>query len=170
MRDAEFLHLYKQAGFERFLMGTENTDEATLKLIRKGGATSSDREAIRLLREHEHPINGHLGRGLFGSDRPRDGARAAPADFLRSGPDPGPLRDTAPLDPLFPRGRSAHDRQPDKTKWDCKHQVLAMSRMPPWRLFLWIKFVEAALQLRPRALIRWLWNPDPKIRHAIRCG
>ena len=52
VRDAEFLHLYKQAGFERFLMGTEDTDEDTLKLIRKGGATSTDRDAIRLLREH----------------------------------------------------------------------------------------------------------------------
>ncbi|WP_204283833.1 hypothetical protein, partial [Klebsiella pneumoniae] len=30
----------------------ENTDEATLQLIRKGGATRTDREAIRLLRAH----------------------------------------------------------------------------------------------------------------------
>lgn len=52
VRDADILHLYKQAGFERFLLGMENTDEATLKLIRKGGAISSDREAIRLLRRH----------------------------------------------------------------------------------------------------------------------
>lgn len=46
------LHLYRQAGVERFLMGMENTDEATLKKIRKGGATQKDREAIRLLRQH----------------------------------------------------------------------------------------------------------------------
>jgi len=46
VRDADILHLYKRAGFERFLMGMENTDEATLELIRKGGATASDREAI----------------------------------------------------------------------------------------------------------------------------
>ena len=52
VRDADILHLYKRAGFERFLMGMENTDEATLELIRKGGATASDREAIRLLRRH----------------------------------------------------------------------------------------------------------------------
>ena len=38
VRDADILHLYKKAGFERFLMGMENTDEVTLKLIRKGGA------------------------------------------------------------------------------------------------------------------------------------
>lgn len=52
VRDADILHLYKRAGFERFLMGMENTDEATLKLIRKGGAVAKDREAIQLLRRH----------------------------------------------------------------------------------------------------------------------
>lgn len=52
VRDADILHLYKRAGFERFLMGMENTDEATLKLIRKGGAVATDRQAIRLLRRH----------------------------------------------------------------------------------------------------------------------
>ena len=51
---------------------------------------------------------------------------------------------------------------------DYKHQVLAMMRMPPWRLFLWVKAIEAMAQLRPRSLRRWAWNPDPKIRHAIR--
>ncbi len=32
-------------------MGMENTDEATLKKIKKGSATQKDREAIRLLRQ-----------------------------------------------------------------------------------------------------------------------
>lgn len=124
LRDAEFLHLYKKAGFERFLMGMENTDEATLKLIRKGGATSTDREAIRLLRQHNILSMAAWVAGF--------------------------------------------SEQTDQTKWDYKHQVLAMTRMPPWRLFLWVKFIEAVVQLRPRALRRFLWNPDPKIRHAIR--
>ena len=47
VRDADILHLYKQAGWARFLLGMENTDEKTLKLIRKGAATATDREAIR---------------------------------------------------------------------------------------------------------------------------
>ena len=34
VRDADILHLYRQAGVERFLMGMENTDEATLKKIK----------------------------------------------------------------------------------------------------------------------------------------
>jgi anaerobic magnesium-protoporphyrin IX monomethyl ester cyclase len=49
---SDILHLYKQAGWQRFLLAMENTDEATLQLIRKGGATSTDRTAIRLLRQH----------------------------------------------------------------------------------------------------------------------
>src|SRR5262245_52482621 len=34
VRDAEILPLYKKAGWTRFLLGMENTDEATLKLIK----------------------------------------------------------------------------------------------------------------------------------------
>ena len=52
VRDADILHLYRKAGVIRWLLGMENTDEQTLPLIRKGGSTSSDREAIRLLRLH----------------------------------------------------------------------------------------------------------------------
>jgi anaerobic magnesium-protoporphyrin IX monomethyl ester cyclase len=37
VRDAEFLHLYKQAGFERFLLGIENYDEIVLEKIKKAG-------------------------------------------------------------------------------------------------------------------------------------
>ncbi|MBB3695849.1 hypothetical protein [Sphingomonas sp. BK580] len=58
--------------------------------------------------------------------------------------------------------------QADRTKWDYKHQVLGMRRMPPWRLFLWVKLIEAVAQLRPRALLRWAWHPEARIRHAIR--
>ena len=52
VRDADILHLYKKAGWARFLLGMESTDEKTLQLIRKGAATTTDREAIRLMRKH----------------------------------------------------------------------------------------------------------------------
>ena len=52
VRDADILHLYKKAGMARWLLGIENYDEATLHKIRKGGSTTTDREAIRLLRQH----------------------------------------------------------------------------------------------------------------------
>ena len=43
-----------------------------------------------------------------------------------------------------------------------------MDQLPPWRLFLWVKFIELMVQIRPRAIRRLLWNPEPKMRHAIR--
>jgi anaerobic magnesium-protoporphyrin IX monomethyl ester cyclase len=168
VRDADILHLYKQAGFERFLLGMENTDEATLALIRKGGTTTADREAIRLLRAHNILSMATWVAGF---------ADQTDADLLRG------LRQLISYDPdqiqaLYvtphrwtPFFRLARDRkivQHDPSRWDYKHQVLGMTRMPPWRLFLWVKFIEAAAQLRPRALRRLLWNPEPKIRHAIR--
>jgi anaerobic magnesium-protoporphyrin IX monomethyl ester cyclase len=35
-------------------------------------------------------------------------------------------------------------------------------------VFLWVKLIEATLQLRPRALWRVWLHPDPEIRHAMR--
>lgn len=168
VRDADILHLYKQAGFERFLMGMENTDEATLKLIRKGGAIASDREAIKLLRQH-----GILSMVTWvaGFEDQTDADLAQALRQLIS-------YDADQIQALYvtphrwtPFFRMAKDRpvvQPDPTKWDYKHQVLGMERMAPWRLFVWVKLIEAIVQLRPRALMRWAWHPDPKIRHAIR--
>jgi anaerobic magnesium-protoporphyrin IX monomethyl ester cyclase len=40
--------------------------------------------------------------------------------------------------------------------------------MAPWRLLLWVKCIEAIVQLRPKALRRVLFHPDRKIRHAMR--
>ena len=53
VRDADILHLYKKAGVARFLLGIESYDEETLRKIRKGSTTTTDREAIRLLRQHD---------------------------------------------------------------------------------------------------------------------
>lgn len=168
VRDREELHLYKQAGFERFLMGMEATDEPTLKLIRKGGAVSKDREAIQLLRQHRILS---MCTWVAGFDEQTD------LDFWRG------LRQLISYDPdqiqaLYvtphrwtPYYRLAEDRaviQPDKRLWDYKHQVLAMKRMPAWRVFLWVKATEVICQVRPRALMRLIWRPDAKIRHATR--
>lgn len=168
VRDADILHLYKKAGFERFLMGMESTDEGTLKLIRKGGAVSEDREAIRLLRKHDILS---MATWVAGFEDQTD------RDFLHG------LKQLISYDPdqiqaLYvtphrwtPYFRIAAGREvvlTDKRLWDYKHQVLAMSRMPPWRVLLWVKFVEVCAQARPRALMRLIWHRDRKLRHAIR--
>ena len=166
VRDKDHLHLYKRAGVERFLMGMENTDEVVLKKIRKGGSTTTDREAIRLMREH-----GMLSMATWvaGFEEETD------ADYWRV------LRQLISYDPdqiqsLFvtphrwtPFYDEATERtviQTDQTKWDYKHQVLATKSVPPWRVFLWTKLIEVVLQTRPKALFRLWFEKDPKIRHA----
>jgi anaerobic magnesium-protoporphyrin IX monomethyl ester cyclase len=168
VRDAQELHLYKKAGFERFLMGMETTDEATLALIKKGGTVSADREAIKLLRQH-----GILSMVTWvaGFDDQTD------ADFVTG------LKQLLSYDadqiqalyvtphrwtPFFTLAKDRAVVQPDKTKWDYKHQVLSMTKMPPWRVFLWVKAIEFMVQARPKAILRLLFHPEPKIRHAIR--
>jgi anaerobic magnesium-protoporphyrin IX monomethyl ester cyclase len=65
---------------------------------------------------------------------------------------------------------SAHRRviRTDLRLWDYKHQVIETPRVPAWRVFLWVKLIEAAVQLRPRALWRLFLQPDPALRHAQR--
>lgn len=168
VRDADLLPLYKKAGCLRFLLGLEGTDEATLQTVRKGGTRAKDREAIRLLRAH-----GMIGLCTFavGFEEETD------ADYWRL------LRHLLDYDPdqvmsVFAtphrwtpfHGQSAHRRiiQPDLRLWDYKHQVLETPRVPAWRVFLWVKFIEAVLQLRPKALWRAYLQPDPVLRHAQR--
>jgi anaerobic magnesium-protoporphyrin IX monomethyl ester cyclase len=40
--------------------------------------------------------------------------------------------------------------------------------MPPWQVLLWVKFMEAVMQLRPQAVWRVLAHPDRAIRAAMR--
>lgn len=57
--------------------------------------------------------------------------------------------------------------QPDKRKWDYKHQVLETRYMSPWRIFLWVKAIEIVLQARPKALWRAFMQPDRAARHGM---
>jgi anaerobic magnesium-protoporphyrin IX monomethyl ester cyclase len=167
VRDADILHLYRKAGVERFLLGMENTDEATLKKIRKGSATSTDREAIRLLRQH-----GILSLATWVTDF----EDVTDLDFIRS------LRRLLWYNPdqimslyVTPHRwtgyyRIASDRrviQLDQSKWDYKHQVLETRHMPPWRIFVWVKSIELIVQARPTALWRSFFQPDQASRHGM---
>lgn len=152
---------------ERFLMGMENTDEATLKKIKKGGATQKDRQAIRLLRQH-----GILSLATWVTDfeeiRDRDFIRAL-KQLLWYDPDQimtlyvTPHRWTSYY-------RLAKDRQViqlDQRLWDYKHQVLKTVNMPPWRIFLWVKLIELVLQARPKAIWRSYFQSDRAARHGM---
>ncbi len=168
VRDADILHLYRKAGVIRWLIGMENTDEATLALIKKGGGTSTDREAVRLLRE-----NGILSMATwvvgFEEDRLSDLWRGF-RQLLSYDPDQIQALFVTPhrWTPFF---RIARDRtviQADIRKWDYKHQVLKMKHFRPWMLFLCVKAIEFGIQARPKALARILFHRDPEQRHSMR--
>lgn len=168
VRDADILPLYHKAGVRSFLLGMETMDAKTLAAIKKGSTTSIDREAIRLLRKNR--IISMVG-CVFGFEEETD------ADYFRA------LRQIISYDrdhiqavyvtphrwtPFF---REAKDRpvvQSDISKWDYKHQVLATRHMAPWRVLVWVKFIEAVAQGRPRALWRLLFSPDGDVRAGIR--
>jgi anaerobic magnesium-protoporphyrin IX monomethyl ester cyclase len=168
VRDADILHLYKKAGFARFLIGMENTNEETLRRIRKGSTTAVDREAIRLLRQHDILSMATYAFG-FAEETDRDCWRG--------------LRQIVSYDPdqiqtlyATPHRWTAHYREAagrrvivtDRSKWDYKHQVLESKHLPAWRLFVWVKIIELVAQTRPRSIWRLLAHRDRSIRAAIR--
>jgi anaerobic magnesium-protoporphyrin IX monomethyl ester cyclase len=168
VRDADILHLYKRAGWQRFLLGMENTDEKTLELIRKGGTTTTDREAIRLMRQH-----GILSMATwvvgFEEETDRDHWRGL-RQLLSYDPDQIQMLYVTPhrWTPYFRLAEHRRVIQTDRRRWDYKHQVLATRHMPPWRVLLWFKFTEFVVQSRPKALRRVLFHPDRGLRHAMR--
>ncbi len=167
VRDADILPLYKKAGVARFLMGMESYNEETLLKIRKGGTTTKDRQAIQLLRQHDILSMATYVVG-FEEDTHSDYWHGL-KQLLAYDPDQIQMLYVTPhrWTPYF---RTAVDRQviqTDKQCWDYKHQVLATRYMPPWLVLLWVKFIEAVLQLRPRALKRVLTHHDLSIRAAM---
>jgi anaerobic magnesium-protoporphyrin IX monomethyl ester cyclase len=168
VRDGDLLHLYKQAGWARFLLGMENTDAATLKLIRKGGSTTTDREAIRLMRR-----NGILSMATWvvGFEEERD------ADYWRGmrqllayDPDQIQMLYVTPhrWTPYFRIAAARRVIQLDQRRWDYKHQLLATRHVPPWRVLLWVKLTEAILPGRPKAFYRTFLQRDRGLRDAMR--
>ena len=167
VRDADILHLYRKAGFERFLIGMEHTDALTLEKVRKGGATKTDREAIRLLRR-----NGILSLCSyvvgFEDETLWDYLRAF-RQLLIYDPDQIITLFVTPhrWTPFF---RDARDRkviQLDRKRWDYKNQVLE-NRQPPWVTFIAIKALEVLIQARPKALMRTYLHPDRTARAGMR--
>ena len=46
--------------------------------------------------------------------------------------------------------------------------MLESANVPNWRVLLWVKFIEAACQLRPKSLFRVLAHPDSLLRAGMR--
>lgn len=168
VRDSDILHLYKQAGVIRFLLGIESYDEATIAEIRKGANSSDDRQAIELLRAHGIISMATYVVG-FGEESDRDYWRSL-RHLISYDPDQIQLLYATPHK-WTPFYRSVEHRQVIQTdfrRWDYKHQVLAARKVPAWRVFCWFKLIEALVQLRPRVLLRMLFHTDEGYRHAMR--
>ncbi len=168
VRDADILPLYKKAGFECFLMGMETTDAETMSRIRKGSTVAKDQQAIRLLRANG--IMSMMGHVVgFEEESDRDYWNAL-RQILLYDPDLLNAMYVTPhrWTPFYAESAERHVIQPDLSKWDYRHQVLSTRRMPPWRIFFWVKLTEALVSLRPKALRRVLLHPDRSVRRALR--
>ncbi|MGE8213312.1 MAG: magnesium-protoporphyrin IX monomethyl ester anaerobic oxidative cyclase [Stenotrophomonas sp.] len=168
VRDADILHLYKRAGVIRFLLGIESYEAATLARIRKGADVDEDRKAIQLLRQH-----GILSMATyvvgFEQETDRDYWNSL-RHLLRYDPDQIQLLYVTPhrWTPYFNEVATRRIIDDDQRNWDYKHQVLETQGVPPWRVFLWFKLIEAVMQLRPKALWRVLFHPDQEVRYGMR--
>ncbi len=167
VRDADILPVYKHAGFSRILMGIETTNAETLRQIRKGTTTSIDREAISLLRDNDILSQAAYVVG-FHEETDRDYFRGI-RQLVSYDPDQINAMYVTPhrWTPFYRASAKRTLVEKDQSRWDYRHQVLA-TRVPPWRVFVWVKLTEAILQLRPRALWRVAFHRDRRIRRALR--
>jgi anaerobic magnesium-protoporphyrin IX monomethyl ester cyclase len=69
--------------------------------------------------------------------------------------------------PYFDEIKDAKVIQPDQRRWDYKHQVLALKHLRPWQVLLCVKAIEVLMQMRPKAIRRWLFHPEKRLRKAM---
>lgn len=168
VRDAEFLHLYKQAGVIRFLLGIESYNEATIAQIKKGGSMSEDYQAIQLLRQHNILSMATYVIG-FNEEHHKDFYQAM-KHLLNYDPDQIQILYATPHRwvPFYDEVMQRQLVQLDTRYWDYKHQVIDNPHIPPWQIFIWGKLIEAVLQGRWKAWKRVLFSRDSEISHAMR--
>jgi anaerobic magnesium-protoporphyrin IX monomethyl ester cyclase len=168
VRDADILHLYKRAGVERFLLGLESTDDATLQAIHKGSTQAVDREAINLMRKHGIISMAAWVAG-FVDEKDRDYWRTL-RQLMSYDPDQIQALYATPHSwtPFAQKEGQRRVIQTDLSRWDYKHHVLESQFVPTWRVLLWVKFIEAICQLRPKAMWRLLRHPDTRFRAGMR--
>ena len=168
VRDADILHLYKRAGVIRFLLGIESYSDSLLQTIQKGATTSEDQQAIALLRQHGIVSMATCVVG-FSEERDADFWRTY-RHLVRYDPDQIQLLYATPhrWTPFYETVAGRQVIQLDTRRWDYKHQVLANPHVPAWRVFLWFKLTEVAVQARPKVIWRTLLHRDGAYRHAMR--
>lgn len=167
VRDADFLYLYKKAGFERFLLGIESYNEEILKMIKKRSSISKDIEAIRLLRKNDIISMATYVVG-FGEEKFKDFYFSL-KQLLLYDPDQIQLLYVTPhkWTPYFEQIKESKIIQLDQTKWDYKHQILSTINLKPWQVILSVKLIEVIMQARPKAMFRRFFQKNKRLRMAM---
>jgi len=168
VRDADILPLYKKAGFTRFLVGIEHSDNSVLRRINKQSDVDKDIEAIRLLRKHDILMSATfliaLGNDtLSGFYRFWRTLLYYDADLIQFC-FAVPHRWT----PFYQEVRKNKIILTDLRLWDYRHQILANKKLPAWLVCLCVKFIEITLHARPKSLFRLFFLKDKKKRFAMR--
>jgi len=168
VRDADILHLYKQAGFVYVLMGVEAVTDETLAKIRKESSVDDAYEAVRLLRKHQilsivdyiFGLENETFRSIW---RGLQGLHNYDGDFLNA------LYLTPhSWTPLGKQLKDAPVIESDLWRWDYRHQILQITTLSPAQLFAAVKVVECLYHLHPHRLWRTLTASDPQIRRLLR--
>jgi anaerobic magnesium-protoporphyrin IX monomethyl ester cyclase len=167
-RDEAILTLYKRAGFCAVLLGIETTNPDTLGRIKKGSTEKQDAKAIHLLRKHGIlSIAGYV----FGleEERWKTGFHAY-RRLLEYDPDFINAMYATPFDwtAFWTESRGREVVEPDRTKWDFRHQVLATRHLQPWQLFFMVKTIELAFHLRPKHILRMFAHRERDIAKQLR--
>lgn len=167
VRDEKHLHLYKKAGFERFLLGIENYDEVILEKIKKAGSQVKDKKAIELLRKHDILSMATYVVG-FGEEKVVDFYNSL-KQLLAYDPDQVQLLYVTPhkWTPYFKEVEDKNIIQLDQSLWDYKHQIMETPNLKPWKVIVMVKLIEVAMQVRPKAIKRWLFHRDKRLRKAM---
>ncbi len=167
VRDEKHLHLYKNAGFERFLLGIENYNEKVLERLKKAGSISKDQQAIKLLRKHKILSMATYVVG-FGEETGKDFFKSL-QHMLRYDPDQIQLLYSTPhkWTPYYEEVKNKRIIQPEQTKWDYKHQIIETANLKPWQVILYVKLIEVIMQAGPKAIFRRLFLNEKRLRKAM---
>jgi anaerobic magnesium-protoporphyrin IX monomethyl ester cyclase len=167
VRDADILHLYKQAGIQYVLLGIESVEPVVLEEIKKDSTPRQDLEACRLLKRH----------GIFSIVAHVVGLRDETWQTFKTAIEQLIYYDGDFVNVTYvtPHNWTQYGEQVkgqplvhgDLSKWDYRHQVLAQKHLSPWKVFLAVKWLEFRVHARARRL-RAIWKmPDPFLRKQL---
>jgi anaerobic magnesium-protoporphyrin IX monomethyl ester cyclase len=170
VRDADLLPLYKAAGVDYVVMGVESVEDAVITAVRKNNPFQISKQAVKLLRHNNILSFANVIYGL--EDETMGKVVRKFSKFLQMDAD---NLNAEYITPHFwtKDGRATnpqHIIQMDMSKWTYRNQVTAVPHLSPLALFIVIKLTEGLYHLRPKALKRFFWGGDKRLRRLLRAS